>query len=360
MSTASAAASGPASRSRTWSPARLQHLIRFCPALTAPVTMWTRASRRTPAMPTGSRMPSWSSTMNSCGRTWRTSWSVGRATARAASTTRSTSPGATSRLRTATTPWLLKPLMGLPAGPEGEHAGQTGELRPEAAPPELDRHRRPHGEERQAPHAVHVHLGDSEAPALPDQRQGPMQGARAEPFANLQVGAGEAGEIGEVARVVRPHRGEEMAVRGNVVLALAVLEGDDRERPLLAHLDHDPVRQLAVHARRADPAVRGEASLRGGRVDVPDAHAGLDTGRGADLVSEQAMVVPHHHLPHGEVRMPCGRVAQVRPGDEREPDRERARQRDGGREIERAQARPGPAVTVPPRCEEPCYQLPTS
>ncbi len=42
---------------------------------------------------------------------------MGRATARAASTTRSTSPDATSRLRTATTPWLLKPLMWLPAEP---------------------------------------------------------------------------------------------------------------------------------------------------------------------------------------------------------------------------------------------------
>ena len=68
-------------------------------------------------MPTGSFTPSWSSTTNSCGRTWRISRSVGSATARAASSTRSTSPAATSRLLTATTPWLLNPLMWLPAEP---------------------------------------------------------------------------------------------------------------------------------------------------------------------------------------------------------------------------------------------------
>ena len=250
--------------------------------------------------------------------------------------------------------------LALPAGPQGEHAGQAGELRREAAPPELDRHRRPHGEEGQAPHAVHVHLGDREAPALPDQRQGPMQGARAEPLAVLQVGPGEAGEIREVARVARLHRGEEVAVRGDVVLALAVLEGDDRQRPLLAHLDHDPMRQLAAHARRADPPVPGEARLRGGRIDLPDARAGRDARRGADLVGGEAMVVPDHHLPHGEVRMPCGRAAHVRPGGEREPDGERARQRDRERPPERAHARPRPAAAVPPRHHEPGYQLPTS
>src|SRR5262245_21719044 len=117
VSTASAAARGLPRTSWTCRPARLQHLMRFCPELIDPVTMWTRASSRTPAIPTGSFTPPWSSTMNSCGRTWRTSRSTGSATARAASCTRSTSPWATSRLFTATTPWLLKPLMWLPAEP---------------------------------------------------------------------------------------------------------------------------------------------------------------------------------------------------------------------------------------------------
>src|SRR5579884_2928838 len=55
--------------------------------------------------------------MNSCGSTWRTSRSVGTATARAASITRSTSAGPTSRFFTATTPWLLKPFTCAPAAP---------------------------------------------------------------------------------------------------------------------------------------------------------------------------------------------------------------------------------------------------
>ena len=55
--------------------------------------------------------------MNSWGRTWSTSRSAGSATARAASMTRSTSPGPTSRFFTATTPWLLKPFRWLPAAP---------------------------------------------------------------------------------------------------------------------------------------------------------------------------------------------------------------------------------------------------
>ena len=91
--------------------------MRFCPEAIEPVTTWTRASRRTPLMPMGSRMPPWSSTTNSCGRTWSTSRSGGSSTARAASMTRSTSLAATSRLRTGTTPCRLMPLMWLPADP---------------------------------------------------------------------------------------------------------------------------------------------------------------------------------------------------------------------------------------------------
>ena len=64
----------------------------FCAAQSAPVTMCTLASSRTPDMPIGSRMPSWPSTMNSCGSTCRIFWSAGMATALAASITCSTSP----------------------------------------------------------------------------------------------------------------------------------------------------------------------------------------------------------------------------------------------------------------------------
>jgi hypothetical protein len=71
--------------------------------------MCTSASNRTPLIPTGSLMPSWSSTMNSWGITWMISRSMGIAIALAASTTRSTSAAPISLfLRdTAITPRLL-------------------------------------------------------------------------------------------------------------------------------------------------------------------------------------------------------------------------------------------------------------
>ncbi len=103
----------------TSSPARLQHLMMFWAEVTAPVTMWTSDSSRTPVIPSGSLIPPWPSTMNSWGRTWITSRSTGRATALAASMTLSTSFGVISRLllETAMTPRLLIPLMWPPAIP---------------------------------------------------------------------------------------------------------------------------------------------------------------------------------------------------------------------------------------------------
>ena len=100
-------------------PALLAHLMMFWAEATAPVTMWTSASSRVPVMPTGSLMPVWSSMMNSCGRMWITSRSTGRATALAASMTRSTSCCVTSRFlpEIAMTPRLLSPLMWPPAMP---------------------------------------------------------------------------------------------------------------------------------------------------------------------------------------------------------------------------------------------------
>src|SRR6267154_720494 len=119
VSTASAEASGSSTSSSTSSPARSAARITFLQAEAAPVMMCTSASRRTPDIPTGSRIPSWSSTMNSCGRTWRISRSVGIATALAASITRSRSFGRISAsLRdTAITPRLLMPRMWSPAIP---------------------------------------------------------------------------------------------------------------------------------------------------------------------------------------------------------------------------------------------------
>jgi hypothetical protein len=68
-STASAEASGSSTMSTTLSPAWLAHFTMFWALVTAAVTMWIFASRRTPLIPSGSRIPSWSSMMNSWGIT---------------------------------------------------------------------------------------------------------------------------------------------------------------------------------------------------------------------------------------------------------------------------------------------------
>ena len=104
-------------RSRTSSPARLQLLMMFWAEVTAPVTMCTSASMRTPDMPSGFLMPSCSSITNCWGSTCSTSRSIGIATALAASITRSMSPCVTSLSLIAMTPRELNPLMWLPAMP---------------------------------------------------------------------------------------------------------------------------------------------------------------------------------------------------------------------------------------------------
>ena len=86
----------------------------FCTAETAPVTTCTFTSSRTPLMPTGSRMSSWPSMMNSWGSTCRICWSVGMATALAVSMTRATSASVTSLSLMATMPMELKLRMWLP------------------------------------------------------------------------------------------------------------------------------------------------------------------------------------------------------------------------------------------------------
>ena len=117
VSTAKLDASCSSTMSSTSRPQRWMHFSMFCAALSAPVTMCTFASRRTPDMPIGSRMPSWPSMMNSCGSTCRIFWSAGIATALAASITCSTSPWLTSRSRIATTPCELRLRTWLPAMP---------------------------------------------------------------------------------------------------------------------------------------------------------------------------------------------------------------------------------------------------
>ena len=80
-STARDEASGCRIRSFTSRPQRRTHLTMFCAADTAPVTMCTFTSRRTPRMPSGSRTSSWPSMMNSWCRMCRICWSVGMLTA---------------------------------------------------------------------------------------------------------------------------------------------------------------------------------------------------------------------------------------------------------------------------------------
>src|SRR5579863_352368 len=113
--TAKLEASCSSTTSSTLRPQRWMHFSMFCAAESAPVTMCTLASSRTPDMPIGSRMPSWPSTMNSCGSTCRIFWSAGMATALAASMTCSTSPWLTSLSRTPTTPCELRLRTWLPA-----------------------------------------------------------------------------------------------------------------------------------------------------------------------------------------------------------------------------------------------------
>src|SRR5262245_18626908 len=116
-STARDEASGCRIRSLTSRPQRRTHLMMFCAADTAPVTMCTFTSRRTPDMPIGSRTSSCPSMMNSWRNTCRICWSVGMLTARAVSIARSTSSALTSRSLIATIPVELKLRMWLPAMP---------------------------------------------------------------------------------------------------------------------------------------------------------------------------------------------------------------------------------------------------
>src|SRR5207248_1022109 len=108
-STASPAASPWQTTSSTSKPDWWTHLITFWRAVWAPVTMLVSTSSRWPVIPTASLTPSWPSTVKARGIRWMTWRSLGMLTARAASTTRSTSGSAISRSArdTATTPRLF-------------------------------------------------------------------------------------------------------------------------------------------------------------------------------------------------------------------------------------------------------------
>ena len=80
----------------------------FWTQLVAAVTRFTFTPRRTPAIPMGSRMPSWLSTMYSRGRTCRIWRSASTGMARAPSSTRSTSLRVTSPPAMAATPSLRR------------------------------------------------------------------------------------------------------------------------------------------------------------------------------------------------------------------------------------------------------------
>src|SRR6266545_2697091 len=100
-----------ATSSSILTPAATTHLVRFWTAVAEAVTMWTSTPSRIALMPSGSLTPSWSSTLKSRGRTWRTSRFDGIWIARATSVARFTSSRVTSRSwpLTATVPgefWL--------------------------------------------------------------------------------------------------------------------------------------------------------------------------------------------------------------------------------------------------------------
>ncbi len=116
-STASALASGSRTTSATVSPQRSAQRTTFCTQEVAAVMRFTFTPRRTPLMPTGSRMPSWLSTTNSRGRTWRICRSASTGMARAPSSTRSTSVRVTSPPAMAATPSEVWLRMWLPATP---------------------------------------------------------------------------------------------------------------------------------------------------------------------------------------------------------------------------------------------------
>src|SRR5215469_14460251 len=125
---ASAEASGSSTVSLMRMPALFAAVTRFCDAAIEEVTTYTLATRRWPTIPTGSRMLSWASTMNSCGRTCKTSRSSGREMLRAASTARRTSSLSMSRGRgpRVMPPRLFTPRTWLPATPIS--ASSTGTL----------------------------------------------------------------------------------------------------------------------------------------------------------------------------------------------------------------------------------------
>jgi hypothetical protein len=119
------------------------------------------------------------------------------------------------------------------------------------------------------------------------------------------------------------------------------------------------VRQLAAHANRADPAVRAQAGLGGGDVDVPHAHARDDAGGRANLVGGKAPMIADHDLAHGEVWVMVDGVAHGRPRHHGEPERERRGEADTEHAAERREGRAGATATIP-SSEDATYQLPTS
>ncbi len=109
----------PRTGSATEIPHRFTTVPRFWRLVMEPVTMWTLASSRVPIMLRGWLMPSWLSTMNSCGKVWKICCSWGKLMVRAPSSTREMSSLVMrrSRLVMATTPRLLKPRTWAPPTP---------------------------------------------------------------------------------------------------------------------------------------------------------------------------------------------------------------------------------------------------
>src|SRR3989442_1749890 len=318
---------GSSPTSCTVRPARLTERITFCTEVTAAVTTCTSTSSRTPDMPSGSRTPSASSTMNVCGSTWMISRSWEMLIARAASTPRSTSAWLTSRSfpDTATTP--RKPHLVLDPEIDAAHVLRRPlrqhALEPrEALVPVL--RAQPHldavdGVEDGTLGAAHVDLRDLRGQRVARAEQGADQRhrrARLGPRRRAhrrQLLLREAADHGGAGDDGAPLLAQHAAVLVHPVQPRGV---HARERAPLFDDDRHAVRQLANDVGAADLRQRGDARGDGAAVEGPEVRAGRDGGGGKDA---------RHRDARGPAHLDAGDREARRRGD---PARPRQRRRD--------------------------------
>src|SRR3989441_307975 len=288
-------------------PARFTERTTFWTEVTAPVTMCTSTSRRTPDIPMGSRTPSPSSTTKLCGRTWMISRSWGRLTARAASMTRSTSASLTS--------WCRRP--GRRRGPASSRVSSRPLPLEDhlITEPEVDRShvlRRDlredpfearqtllpvlaseanfdavDGIEDRALPAAHVDLRDLRGQPAPaseeradhrDRRAGLRPGGRAH---GRELVGREAADDGHRRRHGGERGAEQPPLLVHPVEPPAV---DERDRTPLLDADHDPVRQLAHDVGPAHRGKRVHAAGHARRVETEDVRPARNRGHRQDLL----------------------------------------------------------------------------